>query len=228
MSKVFRFQNGLEVLDLRDELPRQRDAAGNLVKVPLRDMTALEGIAIHHSGAPVHKDFSALELATYHVFDRRDENGQPDPWPVIAYDWLAHWDGRKEYCKPWEMVGYHVGGLNNYRWLAICAPGWWADGREPPQAQIAAVSDLIDAINFAFGRQFPIKPHSALSATSCPGIFYDRLMAYRAAKAKPAPAPASEADLLRAELAKAKAEHKARLQAIEAKATETVALARVP
>lgn len=146
----------LEVVDLRASLPQHATD-----RYEIRSIGGIEYIVIHHSATP--DDRSAEAIARYHV----DTNG----WPGIAYHFLVHQDGRTEYTQPIEIVSYGV-ARRNENTLHICLVGNFTD-TPPGETQIKAAKALVDNLDFALGRVYPVVGHTDIApsdyATACPG-----------------------------------------------------------
>lgn len=146
----------ITVKDLRLTLPRHAT-----LSYEVRSIGGIEQIVIHHSATP--DDRSAEAIARYHV----DTLG----WPGIGYHFLVHQDGSIEYTQPIEIISYGVADRNKNS-LHICLVGTFTD-TPPGDIQIAAAKSLIDNLDYALGRVYPVVGHSEIAtpgnATACPG-----------------------------------------------------------
>lgn len=151
---TFRIGN-LDVIDLRATLPHGATSYED------RALGAIEQIVIHHSATP--DDRSAEAIARYHV-DTME-------WPGIAYHFLVHQDGRIEYTQGVEVVSYGVARRNDNT-LHICLVGNWTDN-PPGDVQLNAARALVDNLDFALGRVYPVVGHGEIAVagyeTACPG-----------------------------------------------------------
>lgn len=151
---TFRVGN-LDVIDLRATLPH------GAVSYEGRSIGNIEQIVIHHSATP--DDRSAEAIARYHV-DTME-------WPGIAYHFLVHQDGRIEYTQPIEIISYGVARRNDNT-MHICLVGDWT-ATAPGDVQLRAARLLIDNLDFALGRVYPVVGHGEIALpgyeTACPG-----------------------------------------------------------
>ena len=81
-----------ELRDLTDRLPRKPGYRS-------RPRLAIRYIVVHHVGGGVNRDYTALEIARYHV----DANG----WPGIGYHFLVHPAGQIDQVNQLETRSYH-------------------------------------------------------------------------------------------------------------------------
>lgn len=141
----------LDVEDLRNRLK----GSG----YPSRDLSAINYLAIHHSG--VDRDSSAEAIAAYHV----DSLG----WPGIGYHFLVHSDGRAEYVGDIATIRYNVAGRNT-EVIGICLPGDFTS-HPPADEALSSTRALVAALRLELGRSLPVVGHRdiAVSPTACPG-----------------------------------------------------------
>ena len=155
---------GVWVRDLRGRLPTGAE------EYDRRESEAVERIVIHHVGGGVNRDYTAEEIANYHVGTRG--------WPGIAYHFLAHPDGRLEYVGDILTVRYHVGRLNASS-IGICLAGDFNEV-EPRRVQVHRVRQLCRGLFRELGRVVDVVGHRDVSKltgygfTECPGNTWDR------------------------------------------------------
>ena len=155
---VFVAVEGKEVVDFRGMLPLRKGAKG----YPARPLEGITMVVVHYSG--VDADSSALEIAEYQTTKTTG-----DLFPECAYSFVVRWDGRIEQCHDLEKRTWHAGGGNNDAGIGICLPGsdW------PTPRQLDSAGALIRALNRELGRQLRVVGHKELSATLCPGPYWD-------------------------------------------------------
>lgn len=73
----------------------------------------LEWLAVHHM-AGAERDFSALEIARYHVHTLG--------WPGIGYHFLVHVSGRVDYVGDIFTIRHNV-ARQNHQGIGLCRPG---------------------------------------------------------------------------------------------------------
>ncbi|GEM_PF-2577058 len=154
---------GKEVADFRGRLPVRKGANG----YPNRPLEGITMAVIHYSG--VDADSSATEIASYQT-----TKTSGDLFPECAYSFVIRWDGRIEQCHNLEKRSWHAGGRNNDLGIGICLPGnGW-----PTSHQLDSAAALIRALNLTLNRggekpSLRIAGHKELSATACPGPYWD-------------------------------------------------------
>ncbi len=132
-----------------------------------RPLSAVERLVIHHT-AGANRDFSALEIARYHV----EHNG----WPGIGYHFVVHPDGSIDYVGDMATIRYHVGLLNATS-VGICLAGDFT-AEWPTDAALHATCRLVQALR-AFWPDIPVVGHCDIwletgrGPTSCPGETWD-------------------------------------------------------
>lgn len=145
----------IQVKDLRLTLPKHPT-----LTYQIRSIGGIEVFVVHHSAT---QDIPAEQVARYHV----ETNG----WPGIGYHFLIHPDGTIEYTQGIEVTSYGVADRNEHS-LHICLLGTFTD-YAPPEAQIVATKKLIDNLDYALGRIYPVVGHSEIATpanpTQCPG-----------------------------------------------------------
>lgn len=152
------------VRDMRSLLPVSEGEAYDS-----RSLDDIRRIIIHHVGGGVNRDFTAKEIADYHVRSKG--------WPGIAYHFLAHPDGRLEYVGDIATVRYHVGALNRES-VGICLAGDFTT-EAPRRIQLLRVLQLTYGIWRHLGRQVAVYGHREVSDltgygwTECPGDTWD-------------------------------------------------------
>ena len=128
-----------------------------------RDESAIDTIVIHHVGA-AERDYTAQELATYHVRSRG--------WPGIGYHFVIHPDGRIEQTNKLTSVSWHAGRWNT-RSIGIVLAGTFTNS--PPTAPCRSrCRQLIGALRIHLGRSLAYLAHRDLDntgygPTECPG-----------------------------------------------------------
>ncbi|MGQ9676579.1 MAG: peptidoglycan recognition protein family protein [Chloroflexota bacterium] len=130
-----------------------------------RELAEIEQVILHHT-AGANRDFSAAEIADYHV--------KTQGWPGIGYHFLIHPDGRVDYVGDIATVRYHVGDLNAGS-IGICLAGDFSRER-PTATALARARQLIQkGIWPVLGRRVPVRGHVEVwrqanrGPTSCPG-----------------------------------------------------------
>lgn len=134
----------------------------------------IERVVIHHVGAGANRDYSAEEIARYHV--------ESLGWPGVGYHFLVHPDGRVEYIGDWLSVRYHCGRLNRSS-LGICLAGDFTM-EMPTRPQLMRARMLVLGVFRELGQALgkggsysvPVVGHGDLSPastgyprTACPG-----------------------------------------------------------
>lgn len=151
------------VTDRRRELPGREGS-------PYREraLDGIERVIIHHT-AGSNRDFTAAEIADYHVLVQG--------WPGIGYHFLVHPDGRLDYVGDIRTARYHVGDLNAST-IGVCLAGDFS--REwPTRVALARARQLIVAgIWVVLGRRVAVRGHvevweeAGRGPTACPGATF--------------------------------------------------------
>lgn len=169
------FFGGVYVTDRRGELPERADEEAGAVREPplpgevkgyrWRELAEVEQVILHHT-AGANRDFSAAEIADYHV--------RVQGWPGIGYHFLVHPDGRIDYVGDIATTRYHVGDLNAGS-IGICLAGDFSRER-PTTTALARTRQLIQkGLWPVLGRRVPVRGHVEVwrqanrGPTSCPG-----------------------------------------------------------
>ena len=115
-----------ELRDLTDSLPRKPGYRS-------RPRSAIRYVVVHHVGGGVNRDYSALEIARYHV----DGNG----WPGIGYHFLVHPAGQIDQVNQLGTRSYHCGNLNGES-VGVCLAGDFTEAM-PASEQTESVGRLV-------------------------------------------------------------------------------------
>jgi len=154
---------GVYVGDVRFSLP-----ASTTKYYVWRGWSAIRQVVIHHT-AGANRDFTAREVAEYHVVDRG--------WPGIGYHFLVHPDGRIEYVGNLRTVRYHC-GRHNAASIGICLAGDFTTAY-PAGGQLMRARMLVNGLWREVGREMPVFGHCELvntgyGPTECPGRTWPR------------------------------------------------------
>ena len=155
----------MKVVDVRDKLPTH-----NSKKYPIRPLSAIYYIAVHHSltdNIPGGEDICAF--ARYHVNNL--------DWPGIGYHYVIDTDGTVYKTNAAKTKSYHV-GKHNQSALGVCLVGDFRD-YDPTDKQYQALVELLKTLQDAYGITTEnIKGHSEFEGykwKKCPEINMDRL-----------------------------------------------------
>ena len=143
-------------LDLVDQLPRKPGYGS-------RPFSSIRYVVLHHVGSRVNRDYTALEIARYHV----DTNG----WPGIGYHYLVHPAGQVDQVNQLGTRSYHCRGLNGES-IGVCLAGDFGKA-EPGFEQIEAVGRLVTELEVELGRELIVLGHGDVPSTSCPGATFE-------------------------------------------------------
>lgn len=113
--------------DFRDRLPRHSGK-----NYSLRQLSAIEKIAVHHS---LTKNGNARSFARHHV--------KHNNWPGIGYHFVIEKDGDLKWCNDIEVKSYHV-GKSNEKAIGICVVGDFRD----EMLEEKQLSPLMKLLNF--------------------------------------------------------------------------------
>lgn len=142
-----------EIVDIVDALPKHQDATYST-----RSLSAIQSIAVHHSGPPTTGQTSPQTIASYHVNSLN--------WPGIGYHYYIMGDGTIYQTNYHETVSYHV-GYSNEEAIGICLAGDFTNV-SPTQAQLESAAHLADWLREELpGRT--VRPHNDYNQTACPG-----------------------------------------------------------
>jgi hypothetical protein len=131
----------------------------------LRDPSAIEQIIVHHSVTTYRGDDEAAIRQLHDIHLRND-------WYGIAYHAVVLPTGAAYITGGAETVRYHSGGWNNLTGWAICLVGSY-EHMDPPPAQVVAALRLVREVQYGMGRPLPVVGHRQVSATACPGNWWD-------------------------------------------------------
>lgn len=146
---------GLQVEDWRDLLP----TSGAFSR---RHPDQVNALAIHHTGGPTNQTPRAL--ATDHV--------QNKGWAGIGYHFLLPFAGNDHgpilYVGDVDEARANVLAFN-HQVIGIAIIGDFDTGYQPRRHQLRRLQRLCLALWRLWGRQLPLRPHSAYLPTACPG-----------------------------------------------------------
>lgn len=146
-------QAGLEVEDLRGELPLSPD-----IPFYLRDIEDIIGMVIHHTAG--WRKATAKGVAEWCIEKRE--------FPGIPYTFYIKWpDGKVDWCLDFEQMGWHCKEHNNDT-FGIALAGNWMD-EPPPEPMVKSLAVLITVLKDYFKQELSVHPHFALRNTACPG-----------------------------------------------------------
>ena len=145
-----------EMRDLTDRLPRKPGYRS-------RPRLAIRYIVVHHVGGGVNRDYTALEIARYHI----DANG----WPGIGYHFLVHPTGQIDQVNQLETRSYHCRNLNGES-VGMCLAGDFTEAT-PASEQIESVGRLVTELEVELGRELIVLGHGDVPSTSCPGATFE-------------------------------------------------------
>ncbi len=157
--------DGLAIKDLTGILP---DGRGDPTGRPYekRPLSAIRYVVIHHVGAGPNRDFTAQEIAEYHVHQKG--------WPGIGYHYLVHTDGSIDLVGDLPTTRYHCGRLNQQA-IGVCLAGDFTQAL-PANEQLASAARLAAGLEAQLGRPLIVVGHGDLPAqatgvgrTDCPG-----------------------------------------------------------
>lgn len=143
-----------------------RDLTGSLPRKPgygSRPKSAIRYVVIHHVGGGVNRDYSALEIARYHV----DANG----WPGIGYHFLVHPAGQVDQVNRLETRSYHCRSLNGES-VGVCLAGDFSRAT-PALTQIESAGRLVTELQSELGRELIVLGHGDVPSTTCPGATFE-------------------------------------------------------
>jgi len=117
----------------------------------------IQGIFVHHTGAPVTQ--TVAEIQRFHMFTKN--------WKDVAYSWLVDQNGRIYRGRGWGVVGGHTEDWNRVS-HAVC----WIGNSETTRPSAAALRSLHD-VCAEHQRLYGgfVRPHNAVNSTLCPGKF---------------------------------------------------------
>ena len=147
---------GREMHDLTDSLPQRPGYSS-------RPRSAIRYVVVHHVGSGVNRDYTAQEIARYHV----DGNG----WPGIGYHFLVHPAGQIDQVNRLETRSYHCGNLNGQS-VGVCLAGDFSEAM-PASGQIESVGRLVGELQAELGRELIVLGHGDVPSTSCPGATFE-------------------------------------------------------
>ena len=147
---------GREMRDLTDNLPRRPGYRS-------RTRSAIRYVVVHHVGGGVNRDYTALEIARYHV----DGNG----WPGIGYHFLVHPGGQIDQVNRLETRSYHCRNLNGES-VGVCLAGDFTKAM-PASTQIESIGRLVTELQAELGRELVVLGHGDVPSTSCPGATFE-------------------------------------------------------
>ena len=128
-----------------------------------RPRPAIRYVVVHHVGSGVNRDYTAQEIARYHV----DGNG----WPGIGYHFLVHPAGQIDQVNRLETRSYHCGNLNGQS-VGVCLAGDFSEAM-PASGQIESVARLVGELQAELGRELILLGHGDVPSTSCPGATFE-------------------------------------------------------
>ena len=143
-----------------------RDLTGSLPRRPgyrSRHRSAIRYVIVHHVGGGVNRDYSALEIAQYHI----DANG----WPGIGYHFLVHPAGQVDQVNRLETRSYHCRNLNGES-VGVCLAGDFGEAT-PDSKQLDSVGRLVTELQDELGRELIVLGHGDVPSTSCPGATFE-------------------------------------------------------
>jgi N-acetyl-anhydromuramyl-L-alanine amidase AmpD len=153
------------------DVPQRGDQSGFAWEPTAKQYREWRTIVIHHTAAR-HGSVESIHEA--HL-KRKDSNG--NPWLGIGYHFVigngqGMSDGEIEQTFRWreQLQGAHAGaGEYNERGIGIALVGNF-DEEPPTAAQLAAVKQLVSALQIRFGiAGDKVIGHSDIKATACPG-----------------------------------------------------------
>lgn len=142
--------------DITDSLPRRPGYRS-------RPRSAIRYVVIHHVGGGVNRDYTAREIARYHL----DTKG----WPGIGYHFLVHPSGQVDQVNRLEILSYHCRRLNEES-VGVCLAGDFTEAT-PTLSQIASVGRLLGGLQAQLGRELIVLGHGDVPSTSCPGATFE-------------------------------------------------------
>ncbi len=127
-------------------------------------MRKIDLIIIHCSATPEGKDFSIVDIDTWHK-----QRG----FKEIGYHYVIYRDGTLHIGRPISKVGAHCLG-HNANSIGICyIGGCAADGNSPKDTRTPQQKLALSALLRQFKKQFPnaeIHSHSDFAAKACPSF----------------------------------------------------------
>lgn len=158
---------GLQMVDIRDELPTNQDSPW--YPWPQRDLDEITTVFVHHSAGVQTSDVGYVHnIALYHTGATGKNR------PGICYTYVIGDDGTVWYVSSIENAVFSQGSAEHpgdeNRWgLGVCLLGSFIDGREPSVAQIAALEQLIAHVEDQVGHALRVWGHKDVIDTQCPG-----------------------------------------------------------
>lgn len=129
-----------------------------------RHLSAIRYVVVHHVGGGVNRDYSAFEIARYHI----DANG----WPGIGYHFLVHPAGQIDQVNRLETRSYHCRDLNGES-VGVCLAGDFTQAHPDPN-QLDSLGRLVGELQTLFDRELIVLGHGDVPSTSCPGATFER------------------------------------------------------
>jgi len=116
-------------------------------------------IIIHHSASP---DVPAAVIHGWHL---------AKGWSGIGYHFVIRMNGSVEAGRPLEMIGAHAGAEVNRDSIGICLTGNFMEAK-PADAQLSALVQLIDYLEYIYGKVLQVLRHQDVASTDCPGDLF--------------------------------------------------------
>lgn len=142
-----------------------RQSADAYTAVPGRQV---DHIVVHHDAGPVLRYPSPDDEANRLGVIRNTHLARG--WPGIAYHFVV-FHTRAYYTGDWTTVRYHAAPLNPTS-IGVCLAGDFSH-RPPPLRQLRLLRLAIANIEFMFGRRLLLQGHRDVTATTCPGPWWD-------------------------------------------------------
>ena len=134
-----------------------RDDWGARAPTGITPIGASEGIFVHYTVTATGPDEAAIcrSVQAFHMGTKG--------WQDIAYSWMVGQSGRIYEGRGWGVAGGHTEGWNS-RSHAVC---WIGGDEQPTPAALSAIAAVCAEHARRYGGW--VKPHRAVSSTSCPG-----------------------------------------------------------
>jgi hypothetical protein len=123
---------------------------------------------IHHPADPSHELAHIDTDQEQDAYMRAIQNFHMDTrgWGDFAYNFAVFQDGRVYRGRGRNRVPAAQLGHNTGTVATLCV---LANGEHPSDAMVRSLGALKDYLDSRLGRDLPVRPHSAVTGTECPG-----------------------------------------------------------
>ena len=152
-------------------VPDYREKYPDLGSWDVRELSEVTEIFIHHSAAAEKPDEEAM--AAIYRYHTTSNYGGGNGWPGIGYNFCVGQSGIY-LVGSLETVRAHTYG-HNRTGIGVCFLGDFST-KPPTPDSLAHGVDFLNNLRFGLGANLPIRPHSSVTATRCPGTAFDALI----------------------------------------------------